>query len=682
MNSTKSILDRINNLIGSDSQILREFNDRISKANERKSKAEEEKKSFETDITNIQSDIDSISRASEVSNRFSDLETYMPGLEKLGKSVSLLESLKEELNKIPEQIEKLENNIKELTEQTDDRTKIIEETEDELSKLDVEVSDAKRYQENLIELIDLAKSGNINKTREEVVETLIHVGFNDSEAISAAKVILFPEDDLIPYFDKEDSSSKKEEVIEKEIPEEKEEEKIDEPVEEKEEESKEDTSELNDFIEKENILEEKSSEEEVVNDESEDISLDTDVPEITLEAIDDETKLNPVSVASDKNLDNIKKLISDYGFDVTKFSDDDIDSDEEVIRGNISFILDKDLSKDFVYGYPNVISDSSLKEKYEFVIDVLGKTADDILLSPEILAIYSKDDLAKLVDVANQTGINPKLIPLSVFIKGLQPFFRNYLLLKDNNIELDDNELSKFAIILAINPVDFKKSLQVILDYGLSLKKNDGKIAIMDLAVKDSELANKMDMIINVGEEDLLKYYPEVLAGDVRGLVNRLLFLKKSDIPYKTESHNKVVYQSFVLHQEILDKVLEKHIDLDEVLDKEETNNNLKELIDNEDVIKELNNIDNNFELINSTGEDYKEVIDLMNNKYKEINNTYIIDKYYFSKNKVNRDINYLLSIFTDLDKNVILLASLLHNSRLSKEDMENVMNVLEIKVK
>ena len=678
MNGTKSILDRISNLISSDSKVLKEFNDKINEANKNKNKAEEEKKSFEKEITIIQGDIDEISKASELSERFSNLDSYMPGLEKLGRSVSLLDDLKEELNKIPEQIEKLENNIKNLTKQSDDRTKIIEEADDNLSKLDVEISDAKRYQENLIELVDLAKSGNINKTREEVVETLVHVGFTDKEAVAAAKVVLFPEDDLIPYFNKD---NKNEPVVEESSDSEEVKEEIEEPAEEIKTEEENVEEKIDEVINE--MSEEESSEDNEVNEEPEDISLDEESTEITLESMDDDETLSPVNVQSDKDLGSIRKMLDDFNFDSSKFSDEDIDVDPDVIRENINFLLDKDIKKEFVYEYPNVLSDKSLKEKYDYIIEIFAKEPEDIKLTPEILASYSKDDLEKLSDVVSQNNIDPRIIPLTVYLKGLQSFLRNYMVLKDNGIELDENELSKFAIVLSINPVDFKKSLQILLDYKLTLKKNDGKIAIMDLAVKDSELANKMDMIINVGEEELIKYYPEVLSGDVKELVNRLIFLKNSEIPYKTQSHNKVIYQSFVLHQDVLDKVLEKHVDLNEVLDKEETNEIVKGLIDSEDVINELNNIDDNFELIsNSYNEDYKEIIKLIKGKYTETENAYVIDNYYFSKNKVNRDINYLSSLFNDMDKELIIVASLLHDSRMSKEDMEKVINSLGIKVK
>ena len=726
MNGTKSILSRIDNLISDDSKVLEEFNKRIEETNKNKTKAEEEQKSFEKEITIIQKDIDEISKASELSERFSNLDSYLPGLKKLGNSVTLLEQINTELNKIPEQIEELENNIKKLSEKSEARAKIISESEDELSKLDVEISDAKRYQENLIDLVNLAKSGDINKTREEVVETLVHVGFTDKEAVSAAKIILFPEDDLIPYFNADKKEEVKEEVI-PEVEEEKEEEVVEEKTPEVEEETEEVAEpekieietpvevenkieeDLDKFIEKEVVVEtpveETPAEDDVENlpeekidsveipveevneeveetEESNDISLDENTTEITLESMDDDEQLKPVGVQSDKDYDSIRKMIDDYGFDSSKFANEDLD-DQDVIRDNINFILEKNISKDFIHNNPSVLSDKLLKSKYEYIINKFGKKDVDLQLTPEILASYSKDDLEKLYEVVVQNNIDPKIIPITVYLKGLQSFLRNYLILKENNIEIDDNQLAKFAIILSINPVDFKKSLQILLDYKLSLVKNDGKVAIMDLAVKDSELANKMDMIINIGEEDLLKFYPEVLSGDVKELVNRLIFLRNSDIPYKTQSHNKVIYQSFVLHQDVLDKVLEKHVDLNEVLDKDETNNTLAELIGNEEIIKELNNVDDNFELIsNSYIEDYKEIIKTIKGKYTETENAYVIGDYYFSKNKVNRDMNYLNSVFNDIGNEIITIASLLHDSRMSKEDMENVINELGIKVK
>ena len=675
MNGTKSILDRISNLISEDSKILEDFNKRIEKSNADKSKAEEEKKNFEDEITNIQGDIDDIAKASEVSDRFSDLEAYLPGLEKVGQSVSLLNSLKEELDKIPEQIESLENKIKELTDESDNRAKVIKEADDELAKLDVDISDAKRYQDNLIELIDLAKSGDINKTREEVVETLTHVGFTDKEAVAAAKVILFPEDDLIPYFDK--AKTKKEVVEEPAI-----EEVVEEPDVEEE---------VTEEVVEEKVEEETPSEEETVTEEveeptieeetEEEITLEPESEEIVLENVEEEVKLAPVDVATSSNTSDIRSTLEELGYDQTKFNDEDLDADLEVIKENAILLNEKNIDKEFVYNYPNVLSDSLLQNKYNFIISTLGKTDEDIQLSPQILVSYTYEDLDKLVQVSNQTGIDPTIIPLSVYLKGLQSFFRNYIVLKENGISLENEDIAKFAIILSINPVDFKKTLQMLLDYKVSLRKADGKVALSVLSINYVELANKMDMIINTGEEDLIKYYPECLCTNVKELVDRILFLKRSEIPYKTVSHNKVVYQAFVLKQDVLDKVLEKKVELNEVLDKDETNEYVKELIQEEELFEELDKLDENFEMISNTlQDDHKDVLKAMKNKYKETDNSYVVGKYSFSKNKVNRIINYVLAIFNNIANEKVLLTALLFDSRLSKEDMDNVARTLNIK--
>ena len=662
MNGTKSILDRISNLISEDSKILEDFNKRIETSNSNKTKAEEEKKNFEDEITHIQGDIDDIAKASEVSDRFSDLEAYMPGLEKVGQSVSLLNSLKEELEKIPEQIESLENKIKELTDESDNRSKVIKEAEDELAKLDVDISDAKRYQDNLIELIDLAKTGDINKTREEVVETLTHVGFTDKEAISAAKVILFPEDDLIPYFDR--AKAKKEEIHAEET-------KVEE-VTEKEEVAKEEIPEETP-VEVEEPVSEETTEEE--------ISLEPEGEEIVLESTEEEVKLAPVDVATSSNVNDVRAALDDLGFDQTRFNDEDLDADIELIKDNARLLNDKNIDLEFVYNYPSILSDSLLQNKYDFIINTLGKTEDDIKLSPQILVSYSYDDLDKLVQVSNQTGIDPTIIPLSVYLKGLQSFFRNYIVLKENGINLDKQDIAKFAIILSINPVDFKKTLQMLLDYNVSIVKSDGKAALSILSINSIELANKMDMIINTGEEDLIKYYPECLCTNVKELVDRILFLKRSEIPYKTVSHNKVVYQAFVLKQEVLDKVLEKKVELNEVLDKEETNEYVKTLVNEDELFEELDKLEENFEMISNTlQDDHKEVFKIIKNKYKETENSYVIGKYSFSKNKVNRIINYLLAIFNNISNEKIILTALLFDSRLSKADMDNVVKTLNIK--
>ena len=92
-------------------------------------------------------------------------------------------------------------------------------------------------------------------------------------------------------------------------------------------------------------------------------------------------------------------------------------------------------------------------------------------------------------------------------------------------------------------------------------------------------------------------------------------------------------------------------------------------------------NLSNNV-VDNIYNDSYKDVINIIKGKYAETQNAYIIDEYYFSKNKVNREINYLINLYSDMDKDTIIIASLLHDSRLDNDDMENVIDKLGLKVK
>lgn len=664
MKGTKELLNRISNLISEDSIVLKEYNDSIAKASSDKTKAEAEKKSFEKDIKNIQGDIDDITKVSELSERFANLDPYMAGLEKLGGACDYIQKLNDELERIPEHIEELENKIKDLTEHSIKSEKAVKEDEDELSKLDVELSDAKRYQSNLIELIDLAKTGDINKTREEVVETLTHVGFNETDAINAAKVILFPEDDLIPFF----KTGKVTPETPKEEPEEKE---VEDTTLEKNETPLEETKEEPLNVEQEEINDADVINEEIATD------IDADITDDTSSETNENTE--PMN-------DTLSELLTSNGLDINKFAPDSIislkDASEDVITKNVDFILDKNIDKSFIYEYPNVLIDSEIVDKYDFIINTLGKNASDIKINPVILISYSLNDFKKLSDIATKTGINPKVIPLMVYIKGLQSFLQNYMSLKTSQIVLDENELEKFSSVLSINPVDFKSSLNTLLSYNITLKKNSGKYAIMALLKSSQELSHNIDMLIEIGEEDILKFYPEVLESDVKALTNRLLFIKKSGIPYKASAHGETVYQSYVLSQEKLEKIVEKKLDLNEIKDSTNTNKILTDKIQDENIINNLESMSFDDRLQSLGLDSYNTILKDHQKNIKENQNSYIIDNMYFSKNRVIENINYLLTNMDYNDSDKILLASFVYNTTLNEDNINALIKALNVKVR
>lgn len=657
MKDTDKILSKIDNLMSEDSTILKSFDNKINKVNKEKKKVEDDKVKIEDNITNIQKDIDDITKASELTERFSNLDEFEDGLKKLGNSCDYITKLTKELALIPSKIEELENKISELKDKAIEAAKNIEECEDELSKLDVDLSDAKRYQENLIDLVDVAKSGDINKTREEVLEILKHVGFTEKESLSAAKIILFPEEDLIPYFRKGKKIEKVQEVEEVK-------EKIVVPKE--VELPKEDN---------------KTIEEEIQDEVEEVINEDNKVEEFE----DEEVDFNTVEVVEEINsVFNINELLKNNGLIVKNFNQEEIDTfveeDSETIINNIDLLMDNNFKKEFIYQFPKVLVDKELNDKLDFIINDLNKDIEDIKLNPLILISYSLSDFKKLVEITNKTGIDAKEIPLVVYIKGLQGFLQNYVELVNRGILIDSDELSKLACVLTINPIEFKMSLDMVNSYGISLKKANGKYAIMCLAKSSIQLMNEIDLIIETGEEDILKSYPEVLSNDVMGLVNRIKFIQKAGIPYKAESYGEVIYQSYVMNQDKLNKIVEKKLDLHEVLNLNESNGVAKALIKNTDAFECLDNMSQE-DMINSiNSSEYKNVI----KDYKQIEdkkNTYIIDGIAFSKNKVIRNINYLLSLNINISEDIILLASLLYNARKSTDEVNRVISKLGIEI-
>jgi hypothetical protein len=662
---TNTILDRINNLISKDSTILKGFDDKIAAATTKKESAAEEAKSFASESNEIQSDIDKIAKVSELSERFANLDAYLPGLKKLGESTTYIDKLNAELKRIPEQIEELENKIKELSDKKNTSEQVVKASEDELSKLDVDLSDAKRYQSNLIDLINLAKSGDINKTREEVQETLTHVGFKDEEAVKAAKIILFPEDDLIPYFnkDKEVKEVKEETPIDNAEPTEKEE-KVSVAVEPAEVTPLTETTEIN-------------PEPVVENVSLDDLEIDQNTPEIVPE-------VNEIAEPEVKEEDSTKDILEDLGLDASKFSEDDLkvlsNTNSDIIKENVDFLIDKDITKDIIYQNINFITDAEIKAKYDYLINELNKTKDDIKVNPLILVSYSLNDFKKLVEVAKNTGINPADIALSIYLKGLQNYLQNYIALNGANIILDSNELAKFGIILTISPLEFSKVLQVVEAYHLTLKKNDGKVALMVLTKNAKDIYSKINLLIENNEFDIARFYPDALMNNVNKIINRLDFIKENHIPYKASAHGITVYQPYVFNDDTLEHIVEKKLDLHDKISLEENNSYLSKLVKDEELVTLLNEMAFDDAMLAKDMDNYRDVI----NKYRDVIDEddikYSIANLSIAKNKININLNYLLNNKPDADLGEAMLVSAAINSHFSNAELDSLASTLKVK--
>ena len=135
-----------------------------------------------------------------------------------------------------------------------------------------------------------------------------------------------------------------------------------------------------------------------------------------------------------------------------------------------------------------------------------------------------------------------------------------------------------------------------------------------------------------------------------------------------------------MLSQEKLEKIVEKKLDLHELADSAETNKFVKEITDNSELMDALDDISPDDMLESFNLDNYKALI----GNYKNIDekeNTYKIGDAIFSKNKVNANINYLVNNYEEANSSIILLASLFHDTHMSKEEISKVIDTLNIKI-
>ena len=104
------------------------------------------------------------------------------------------------INQLPLQIEIRNNDISDLQQAISEDEKKLDIAHSNITDLESKLNTALENQKNLNALIKDASGGSCTETRNEVIELLKNLEFNNDEAYAAAKLILFPEDELMPFF--------------------------------------------------------------------------------------------------------------------------------------------------------------------------------------------------------------------------------------------------------------------------------------------------------------------------------------------------------------------------------------------------------------------------------------------------------------------------------------------------
>ena len=202
---TESLLDKLYNLRGEDSSILKEMEEQKSAAEATKEKTTEQKGILQKEIEDLKEQKEVLVEQGE---KFKTLlsginrEDYITVLTRLNLDFDP-EGLLEKLNhNLPKTIETMEKNTKESEEE-------LVKVEDEMNRaittieeLGIRKDTALANQEKLNEYINLALSGTINITRDSITSLLAEFHFTEEEQREAAKILMFPEDALFAYNEK------------------------------------------------------------------------------------------------------------------------------------------------------------------------------------------------------------------------------------------------------------------------------------------------------------------------------------------------------------------------------------------------------------------------------------------------------------------------------------------------
>ena len=203
--NTETLLDKLYNLRGADSDILKEMERQKAKAEATKARTTDEKANLQKDIAELKKQRKELE---EQGDKFKEVlgnihrEDYETVLTKLHVDFDPKGLLEKVEKNLPKTIETVEKDTKKAE---DELVKVEEEMNGAITaieELGIRRDAALANQDKLNEYFDLALTGHINITRDSITSLLQDFGFNEAEQRETAKILMFPEDALFQYDEK------------------------------------------------------------------------------------------------------------------------------------------------------------------------------------------------------------------------------------------------------------------------------------------------------------------------------------------------------------------------------------------------------------------------------------------------------------------------------------------------
>lgn len=397
----RMLLDKLYNLRGEDSVIL------VSMAKE-KDEAVKTKERTSKRTTELQEQIEKLTSEKEVLAK--EGESFKNALETIRRDdfVNVLKelSIAFDPNELKKELDvKLPKTLEEFASEKDKAEKELVLVEDEMNKattkieeLGIRKDEALSNQERLNKYFELALEGNINITRDEITSLLEKFNFSEEEQREAAKLLMFPEDGLFEY-----ESSYKNRQSGKSISD----------VFKEAKETKTPVIDVEPVVKPESIDTFKFDFMKDIED-----ATKTETPVIS------EINTNSVEPPKEKSKDeptkeSLIKLLESLGYDYLDFTSNDFEKllanyDEDTIRKNTEYIKSLKITLDFFADNVELLYDKEMPNKIEKLTSI-GKMPQDIYLNPAVLTKYDLKGLSDAINLLNQSGLEPKNVPLIAY---------------------------------------------------------------------------------------------------------------------------------------------------------------------------------------------------------------------------------------------------------------------------
>ena len=651
--SSQTVLDKIENLMGEDSFVLAILKDQKISAIDLKEKNEEKIKNKNTKISELKELVNKLhDEADKINNIFKMYKTadFKTLVDVLGLNIHFDEDAKIVEEKLPKIVEEKEDKIADLTSEVATLESDVDTLVKRVSQIDKEYDDAKGYQTELIKLVKDSVDGKLNKTRDEVVKVLKNASFEEEEALDAAKLILFPEDELIPFFNENNLLTELQKSIDNIT--------IDLSADTKTEEVKDTAAPL--FTSKgEDIVNTSIFPEEDANApiELSELNLDSNSKEEFAKEPDTPISINELKESflnfNDNNSEKTEPAIVEEADTTSIFTDDSTDAN------NFEF-ADKDKDIDI-----------------NKILDKLGKNHDDAQYISNLFVDIKDEELNNFIKEIENLGLSISSVPLVAYKHDLNNYLNNIKTLKDNGYKLTDMDIEKFsAVLYLVNNEDLIANLVILKKYKINLLKSNGKICFKLLGLEATKLIDNLNLLVETGDIEVVRTNVEVITKNVKDICERILFCKTNSIPYVEENGRHFMFRSFIYDQKVLEDLLETPLDLNNIRAAKDVNATLREIA-NDKIVDILDKAtDYNPSLENEKQEkEFNRIIKRLEDKAVVEDEYYSLGNLLFSKNNTLRNIINILNTDNKFEIKDILIVSLLYNSHKDIDSCQSVIN-------